>query len=42
MHLSSEQTYHAVYVWVTIVYVAYTISLALRGRKARQSIKEAE
>ena len=35
MRLDSVATYHAVYVWVTIVYVAYTVSLVVRGRKAR-------
>lgn len=35
MHLDSAQTYHVVYVWVTVVYVAYTISLVVRARKAK-------
>ena len=37
MRLDSAQTYHVVYVWVTFVYVAYTVSLFVRSRKARKS-----
>ena len=37
MHLDSAETYHVVYVWVTCVYVAYTVSLAIRARKVRRS-----
>ena len=33
MHLDSAETYHVVYVWVTFVYVAYTVSLAIRARR---------
>lgn len=32
MH-DSTMTYHVVYVWVTFVYVAYIISLAVRAKK---------
>ena len=33
--------YHAAYVWVTAVYVAYVGSLAVRARKARQRLAHA-
>jgi hypothetical protein len=39
MRLDSAQTYHVVYVWVTFVYVAYTVSLFVRSRKARKSMR---
>jgi hypothetical protein len=42
MHLDSAQTYHVVYVWVAIVYVAYAVSLSVRARKARQALQESE
>jgi hypothetical protein len=40
MHLDSAQTYHVIYVWVGIVYIAYTISLVVRARKARASVDQ--
>jgi hypothetical protein len=39
MHLDSAQTYHVAYTWVTIVYVAYTISLVVRARRARDAVR---
>lgn len=38
MHLDSAQTYHVAYVWVTFVYIAYTVSLVVRARKVRSRL----
>jgi hypothetical protein len=42
MHLDSAQTYHVAYVWVTVVYVAYTLSLVVRTRRARDAARRPE
>jgi hypothetical protein len=42
MHLDSAQTYHVAYTWVTIVYVAYAISLAVRARRARDAARRSK
>jgi len=33
--------YHAAYVWVSALYVAYVASLAVRARKARRRLVQA-
>jgi len=33
--------YHVAYVWVAVVYAAYTVSIAVRARRARRRLAAA-